>query len=133
MSETKMLPGLQVLSFAILLTAAISCGSTNNLKNLPLYTIQHDNNTVSLETGTDFIIRLAAPFGTGYRWKIIYCEGGVTPVRNWKIKERRQGNAEFHIFQFHVEGKGSLRLEYLHPWEESFPPAETFELMIVVP
>jgi predicted secreted protein len=133
MPDIKKFTGLKVWGFAILLSALISCGSTNNLKDLPIYTIQHDNNTVTQETGSDFLVRLSSPFGTGYRWEIKGCDGKVTPVRDWKVKERHQGNAEFHIFQFHVEGKGSLKLEYVHPWEKSFPPAETFELMIREP
>lgn len=93
--------------------------------------------TVKVNAGESFTIRLRGNPTTGYGWQMADFDTGV--VRQDKEPAYRAdslltGAGGTYLYQFKAAGAGTTRLNfnYLRPWEKDLPPYKTFTITIEV-
>ncbi|MBU6372496.1 MAG: protease inhibitor I42 family protein [Alphaproteobacteria bacterium] len=97
--------------------------------------------TIELSLGATFVVQLVGVPTAGYLWKPVdppafLKVGPVTggPTSAAQKQPGFTGGNHWEVFQFTADkpGKAKLRFEQRRPWESSEPPADTFEVTIVV-
>ena len=94
---------------------------------------------VALVSGQRLVVSLAANPTTGYQWALVNA-GGLVPVGEPAYTPDAAapgtvGSGGTSVWTFAAErpGRGTLRLAYGRAFEPGVPPAETFEVPVVVP
>lgn len=97
--------------------------------------------TIELPAGMTFVVQLVGVPTAGYLWKPVDPPAFLTvgPVTGGPTSAAQKqpgftGGNHWEVFQFTAAkpGKAKLRFEQRRPWESSEPPADTFEVTIVV-
>ncbi len=100
-------------------------------------TAQDAGKTVNLKAGETFKVTLDGNPTTGYVWEVAADSNApVTQVGEWEFKADSDavgaGGKLTLTFQAGQGGQGALKLVYHRPFEAQTPPAETFEVQIII-
>jgi inhibitor of cysteine peptidase len=95
--------------------------------------------TIELEVGEEFAVKLAGNPTTGYTWEMATSEAAVVEqVGEAKYEAESEGGPvgaggriTLH-FKATRPGQQLLQLIYHHPWEEDIAPINTFDVIVVV-
>jgi len=93
--------------------------------------------SVALATGDNLLVSLATTPGTGYGWRITSapCLRETADPQIVAADSGLVGAPQNETFTFEADASqcsGSLRLDYVRPWEKSKPAAQTFILKLMV-
>jgi inhibitor of cysteine peptidase len=95
--------------------------------------------TIELEVGEEFAVKLAGNPTTGYTWEMATSEAAVVEqVGEPNYEEESEGGlvgAGGHVtlhFKATRAGQQLLQLVYHRPWEEEVAPLNTFDVTVVV-
>jgi len=96
--------------------------------------------TVTVAVGATILVKLAGNPTTGYQWRTAKLTGDAVKQQGKPAYEARQhppgmvGVGGTYTFKFEAvkPGSAALTLHYVRPWEKGKPPAETFQVKIVV-
>ena len=102
-----------------------------------------DRKLIELAVGEVLSVELPATAGTGFSWAPSSGVGTVLVQTEPKLgfspagpstSERRVGAAEIQVlrFQAQTQGTADLVVDYRRPWETSTPPAQRFQLKVLV-
>jgi inhibitor of cysteine peptidase len=103
-------------------------------------TADHDGKTVAVPAGKQIVVRLAGNPTTGFSWKVgkisgeaVQAQGGPAYVAD-KHRPGIVGSGGTFVFKLLAakEGKSTVKLVYLRPWEKDKPPIRTFTATIEV-
>ncbi len=94
--------------------------------------------SITLEQGTDFVIRLPSNRTTGYTWMMD--KGGSPVLKSWGAPEYNmnpsgiigQGGTEIYRFTAAQPGQTVVELAYRRPWEPTGPAANgaSYEVLV---
>ncbi len=83
---------------------------------------------------TTIVVRLDAQLGTGYGWQVAELGDTLIQIGDPEVEDSdgRAGRSERQVFRFRVRGEGrsTLRMVYVRPWEKDADPAKTFSVVI---
>lgn len=123
------------LALIIFLAALVAaCASGSSAQSL---TAADAGKTIQLRSGEEFRVVLDGNPTTGYTWQpaadstapaALVGEIGFKPDSN----AIGSGGKQTLTFKAGSPGEGTLKLEYRQPWELDAPPADTFEVQVVV-
>jgi inhibitor of cysteine peptidase len=95
--------------------------------------------TIELEVGEEFAVKLAGNPTTGYTWKMATSEAAVVEQAGQSTYEEDDDNGRVGAggymtlpFKATRPGQQLLQLSYYRPWEEDVAPIGTFDVTIVV-
>lgn len=93
--------------------------------------------TVALNAGEIFQVVLPGNPTTGYNWEM--ASGKIAILRQIGEREFKRdseliGSGGKFVFTFEAaaQGQAIIRLIYHRPWERNIPPANTFEITIII-
>ena len=115
----------------------MSCQGTNAAEE-PMKEYLGPGETVALNSGGRFAVRLHSNPTTGYGWQLAkpLDEKIVVLVTNDYIHPDTRligaGGNEVWIFKAVGRGQVEIALKYVRPWEKDRPPAETNVFKVVV-
>ena len=129
---------LKTLAMAVVMSVLCSCSLFMGPQHYDL-TEKDSGKTLHLDRGDTFTIRMDSNPTTGYLWQFgtpPYDES-VMILRGDKYlrpQEQLSGAPGKRSLTFLAEGSGrtGLRLIYVRPWEKNRPPAQEFNLMVIV-
>ncbi|MDI6695015.1 MAG: protease inhibitor I42 family protein [Anaerolineales bacterium] len=118
------------LLLSLLLAGCVSGGAIT-------LTAQDAGKSVEVKAGETFKVTLDGNPTTGYAWEVAADSSApVTQVGEWEFKADSDavgaGGKLTLTFQAGQGGQGALKLVYHRPFEAQTPPAETFEVQIVI-
>ena len=103
----------------VLLTASISAGCGG------VKAYSDSTQTISVETGKEFVIGLGSNPTTGYSWQVSHDVAMVEMEESWYElgKEAKEGavgagGVEFFKFKALKTGRTQITLDYQRPWEK---------------
>ena len=129
---------LKTLAMTVGMSVLCSCSLFTGPKHYDL-TDKDSGRTLHLDRGDTFTVQLVSNPTTGYLWQF-----GTPPydetvmiLRGDKYirpEEELCGAPGKRSLSFLAEGSGrtGLRLIYVRPWEKNRPPAQEFNLMVIV-
>ena len=129
---------IKILASPLLPVVLCSCSLFTGPKHYDL-TEKDSGRTLHLDRGDTFTIQLGSNPTTGYLWQL-----GTPPYdehvmimrgdRYIQPEEQLMGAPGKRSLSFLAEGSGrtGLRLIYVRPWEKNRPPAQEFNLMVIV-
>ena len=129
---------LRMLAMAAAMSALCACSLFTGPRHYEL-TDKDNGRTLHLDRGDTFTVTLVSNPTTGYQWQF-----GTPPydetvmiLRGDKYirpQEELCGAPGKRSLTFLAEGSGrtGLRLIYVRPWEKNRPPAQEFNLMVIV-
>ena len=118
-------------------TDSIPCRGTNAAEG-QMEEYRSPGETVALNAGCRFAVRLHSNPTTGYGWQLAkpLDEKIVVLVTNDYIHPDIRlvgaGGNEVWIFKAVGQGQAEISLKYVRPWEKGRPPAETNVFKVVV-
>ncbi len=123
-----------ILALAMLMFTLSACGQAADPRTI---TASDAGKTIELQKGSILVVSLEGNFTTGYNWELaepfpaILQQAGepaVTPTSD------AMGAPGTIVLKFTAvqPGQANLKLVYHRPWEKDVPPAETFEVTVVV-
>jgi inhibitor of cysteine peptidase len=122
-----------VAGFAV--GAGIACtGSSNNLN----VDASYSGKQVELSVGQSLVVTLASNITTGYSWSLAQNsdETVLNKTGNEYIAPQTTligaGGKEEWTFKALKQGNSTISMVYSRPWETDTPPAQTFDLTVVV-
>ncbi len=134
--------------FAILLCAALICllyGASGcssagvSLSDCAAVLTDSDNGaTPAIAVNKTLCVKLPAQMGTGYSWHVKNAGNALkqkgAPETESIPGKRMPGGAEYQIFRFTAQSKGSADVEihYLRPWLKEQQPAKVFKCKATV-
>ena len=124
---------------AVMVSAVLcSCSGLTGPRHYDL-TDKDSGRTLHLDRGDTFSIQLVSNPTTGYLWQFgtpPYDESVMILRGDKYIQPQEQlcGAPGTRSLSFLAEGSGrtGLRLIYVRPWEKNRPPAQEFNLMVIV-
>ena len=129
---------MMILASAACVTVLCSCSLFSGPSHYDL-TEKDSGRTLHLDKGDTFTVRLVSNPTTGYLWKLgtpPYDESVMIMRGDRYIQPDEQlcGAPGKRSLTFLAEGSGrtGLRLIYVRPWEKNQPPAQEFNLMVIV-
>jgi inhibitor of cysteine peptidase len=93
---------------------------------------------VELAVGQSLVVTLASNITTGYSWSLTENSDGsvLSETGNEYVAPQTTlmgaGGKEEWTFKALKKGTSTISMEYSRPWETDTPPAETFDLTVVV-
>lgn len=123
----------KILFFSILAVLMVGCTSAGT----QTLTAQDAGKSVEVKAGETFKVTLDGNPTTGYVWEVAADSNApVTQIGEWEFKADSSavgaGGKLTLTFQAGQGGQGALKLVYHRPFEAQTPPAETFEVQIVI-
>ena len=128
----------KMLAMAAAMSVLCSCSSLTGPRHYEL-TDKDTGRTLHLDRGDTVTVKLVSNPTTGYQWQF------GTPPFDEKVmilrgdkyirpQEQLAGAPGKRSLTFLAEGSGrtGLRLIYVRPWEKNRPPAQEFNLMVIV-
>ena len=129
---------LKILAAAAAVTALCSCSWFSGPSHYEL-TEKDSGRTLHLDRGDTFTVQLVSNPTTGYLWKFgtpPYDESVMILRGDKYIQPEKElcGAPGKRSLTFVAEGSGrtGLNLIYVRPWEKNQPPAQQFNVMVVV-
>lgn len=124
---------LFILLFALLATSLAACGG-----GVPQTLTQADaGKPITVKAGETFTVVLAGNPTTGYTWEVAPDSAAPVELQGepaFKAESSAVGAGGQMTLTFKAiaPGQGLLKLLYHQPWDQSAPPAETFEVSVTV-
>lgn len=124
-------------SFCASSLLSTSCGPQAGSQGVKIIGESEKGRRINLKVGDVFEVRLTTQPGTGYKWYLRPDAGSqLTLLDERQTRPAQEGydRPVFQIFRFRVDhpGKILLHLDYLRPWEKSNPPAESYDVNLLV-
>jgi len=126
-----------IMAILMVLPLLFSCAPAGQGKS---FLINDSGKSVALSPGDVFKVTLESNQTTGYSWKlsenmdqdIVLMTSSVYEVPKSSKDMVGAGGTETFSFKAQAQGKTSILLEYVRPWEEGVAPELTFTLNIEV-
>ncbi|GEM_PF-1127042 len=126
-----------IMTILIVLPLLFSCAPAAQERS---FLINDSGKSVALSPGDVFKVTLESNQTTGYSWKlsenmdqdIVIMASSVYEVPKSSKDMVGAGGTETFSFKAQAQGKTSILLEYVRPWEEGVAPELTFTLNIEV-
>jgi inhibitor of cysteine peptidase len=135
-----------VLAFILLASLCVGVGTACSGSSAS-YSVSGDNvnvdssysgKQVELAVGQSLVVTLESNITTGYSWSLTENSDGsvLSETGNEYIAPQTTligaGGKEEWTFKALKKGTSTISMEYSRPWETDTPPAETFDLTVVV-
>jgi len=135
-----------VLAFILLASLCVGVGAACSGSSASLSGSGNDVNVddsysgkqVELAVGQSLVVTLASNITTGYSWSLTENSDGsvLSETGNEYVAPQTTlmgaGGKEEWTFKALKKGTSTISMEYSRPWETDTPPAETFDLTVVV-